>query len=272
MGRKKVYVFAAVVLAFCFVASVSFAGEKAKGIRLFNGKNLKGWKLRNPEGRQSWNVVDGVLNNETSHEKPGTDLVTVKKFGDCFLHIEFNVPKGGNSGVYLQGWYEIQVADSFGRGLSRGMCGAIYGKAVPSVNACKPAGEWQAFDITFRQARLNKAGDVVKKARITVVQNGKKIIDDKEMDGKTGGALPGKEGTPGPLLLQGNHSSIQYRNIIIRPLGLKPMILKPKPVFLKPKPMILKPRKPQLLKPVRRKVRQPKPLILKPVPPKVKPL
>lgn len=258
MGMKKVYAFAAVFLPLCFIASISFAGEKRKGIRLFNGKNLTGWKLRNPEGRQSWSVVDGVLDNETTHGKGGTDLVTVKKFGDCFLHIEFNVPKGGNSGVYLQGWYEVQVADSFGRGLSGGMCGAIYGKAVPSLNACKPAGEWQSFGITFRQARLNKAGEVTEKARITVVQNGKKIIDDKEMDGKTGGALPGKEGTRGPLMLQGNHSSIQYRNIVIRPLPQKPEIRKP--------------RKPQLLKPVRPKLRQPKPVILKPVPPKVKPL
>jgi len=258
MRTKKLCLLTAVVLAFCLVASVSFAGEKAKGLRLFNGKNLNGWKLRNPDGRQSWSVVDGVLCNETSPGKPGTDLVTVKKFGDCFLHIEFKVPKGGNSGVYLQGLYEIQVADSFERGLSRGMCGAIYGKAVPSVNACKPAGEWQSFDITFRQARLNKAGDITEKARITVVQNGKKIIDDKEMDGKTGGALPGKEGTPGALMLQGNHSSVQYRNIVIRPAG--------------PRLKIRKPRKLQLLKPVRPKVRQPKPVLLKPALPKLKPV
>ncbi len=258
MGMKKVYVSVAVVLALCFIASISFAGEKSKGIALFNGKDLKGWKLRNPEGRQSWSVVDGILDNKSTHGKGGTDLVTVKKFGDCFLHIEFNVPKNGNSGVYLQGWYEIQVADSFERGLSTGMCGAIYGKTVPSVNACKPPGEWQSFDITFRQARLNNAGDLTEKARITVVQNGKKIIDDKEIDGKTGGALPGKEGTRGPLMLQGNHSSVQYRHILICPLPQKPKIRKPM--------------KPQLLKPVRLKLRQPKPLILKPVPPTVKPL
>jgi len=219
MGMKKFYLLTAVVLALCFVASVSLAGEKVKGAKLFNGKDLTGWKLRNPDGRQSWSVVDGVLVNETSHDKPGTDICTVKKFGDCKLHIEFNVPKGGNSGVYLQGLYEVQVADSPGPRLGPGMCGAIYGKIVPSVNVCKPAGEWQSFDIMFRQARVNESGDVVEKARITVMQNGKKIIDNKEIDGKTGGALPGKEGQPGPLMLQGNHSSIQYRNIMLRPIS-----------------------------------------------------
>lgn len=218
MRMKKLYLATAVALAFCLAAGVSVAAEKAAAIQLFNGKNLEGWKLRNPEGRQSWSVVDGVLNNETSHEKPGTDLVTVRKFGDCVLHIEFNVPKGGNSGVYLQGLYEIQVADSIRSRPGMHMCGAIYGKIAPSENACKAAGEWQSFDVMFRQARLNDAGNLVEKARITVVQNGKKIIAAKEIDGKTGGALPGKEGEPGPLMLQGNHSSVQYRNIFIRPL------------------------------------------------------
>ncbi len=215
---KKFHLFAAAVLALCLVASVGFAGERRRGTDLFNGKDLTGWQLRNPDGAQSWSVVDGVLNNESLHDKPGTDICTVEKFGDCMLHIEFKVPKGGNSGVYLQGLYEVQVADSVGQGLSTGMCGAVYGKITPSVNACKPAGEWERFDILFRQARVNESGDVVEKARITVMQNGKRIIDNKEIDGKTGGALDGKEGQPGPLMLQGNHSSVQYRNIRIRAL------------------------------------------------------
>jgi len=207
------------ILGFCFIASVALAAERAGWIRLFNGKDVTGWQLRNPRGRQSWSVVEGVLYNETSHDKPGTDLCTVEKFGDCELHIEFNVPKGGNSGVYLQGRYEVQVADSFGQGLSKGMCGAIYGKIAPSENACKAPGRWQTYDIIFRQARVNEAGEVVQKARITVRQNGKRIIDDEEIDGVTGAAIDSKEGTPGPLMLQGDHSSIQYRDILIRPVG-----------------------------------------------------
>jgi hypothetical protein len=220
---KKLCLLTAVVFTFCLFASSSFAGERRAGTQLFNGKDLKGWKLRNEKGRQSWSLVDGVLHNESGHGESGTDICTVEKFGDCFLHIEFNVPKGGNSGVYLQGRYEVQVGDSYKSGLGTGMCGAIYGKIVPSENASKPAGEWQTYDILFHQARLE--GDkVVQKVRITVVHNGKKIIDNKEIDGVTGGALDNKEGTPGPLMLQGDHSSISYRNILIRPLGPRPGI------------------------------------------------
>jgi hypothetical protein len=217
---KKSCSLVAIIVALCFVAGTSFASEKAKGIRLFNGKDLKGWKLRSPE-RKSWSVVDKELRNESGHGTSGSDIISVRKFGDCELHIEFNVPKGGNSGVYLQGRYEIQVADSQGQNLGRHMCGAIYSKIAPTVNACKPADEWQSFDVVFRQARLNDAGEVAEKARITVKQNDTLIIDDQEIDGVTGGALDNKEGTPGPLLLQGDHSSIKYRNILIRPTGPK---------------------------------------------------
>ncbi len=214
-----------IIFALCLVASISSAGEKAKGrklfgLKLFNGKNLTGWRLRSPE-RESWSAVAEELRNESGHGKSGSDIISVEKFGDCELHIEFNVPKGGNSGVYLQGRYEIQVGDSKGQNVGKHMCGAIYSKIAPSENACKPAGEWQSFDVVFRQARLNDAGEVAEKARITVKQNGTLIVDDKEIDGVTGGALDNKEGTPGPLLLQGDHSSIKYRNIFITPSGAK---------------------------------------------------
>jgi len=271
---KKVYFVAAVVLTLCYLGSTSYAVEK-EWMRLFNGKNLEGWKLRNPDGRQSWSVVDGVLHNESTHDKGGTDICTVNKFGDCQLHIDFKVPKRGNSGVYLQGRYEVQVGDSHGsKRLSGGMCGAIYGKAVPSVNASKPAGEWQSYDIIFRQARRNASGEIVKKARITVVHNGKKIIDDVEIDGVTGGALDRNEGTPGPLMLQGDHSSVDYSNILIRPLGPKAVILKPVPpprVLLRPipPPPVIKPLRPRVIKPLPPKViRPPRPRVIRPLPPK----
>lgn len=215
---RRACLLAAVVLAVCLIAGVSSAAERAGWLKPFDGRSLKGWTLRNPEGRQSWSAAGEVLRNEVLPDKPGTDLCTVEKFGDCELHIEFKVLRGGNSGVYLQGRYEIQVADSFKQRVGTGMCGAIYGKIVSSVNACKPAGEWQTYGVVFRQARVDKAGQVLQKARITVVHNGKKIIDNKEIDGVTGGAIDNKEGTPGPLMLQGDHSSVDYRNIRIRPL------------------------------------------------------
>jgi len=220
---RKLCLMMAAVFAICMLASFSYGEAKGKSVSLFNGKNLDGWKLRNPQGRASWSVVDGVLHNETGPDKPGTDICAVGEFGDCELHIEFRVPRGGNSGVYLQGIYEVQVADSFKQPVGAGMCGAIYGKILPSVNASKPAGEWQTYDITFRQARVNESGKVVEKARITVVHNSKKIIDNKEIDGVTGGALSNKEGKPGPLMLQGDHSSVDYRNIRIR-AGIRPGI------------------------------------------------
>ncbi len=268
MSKNKVYFTIAAFLAVGLASSLSFAGEAGGWIRLFNGENLDGWKLRNPNGRQSWSVVAGVLHNESTGDARGTDICTVKEFGDCQLHIDFRVPKNGNSGVYLQGRYEVQVADSYERGMSKGMCGAIYGKAVPSENASKPAGHWQSFDILFRQARRNPEGEIVKKARITIVHNGKNIIDDAEIDGVTGGAIDREEGTPGPLMLQGDHSSVDYANILIRPLGPKAIILKllpPPGTGLKPlpSPQLIKPLPPKVIRPIR------PPRVIKPLPPRV---
>jgi hypothetical protein len=230
----------AAVISACLIASGISCAEMGGWIRLFNGKDLEMWRLRNLDGRQSWSAVAGVLHNVTTRDAGGTDICTVEKFGDCQLHIEFRVPKDGNSGVYLQGRYEVQVADSYEQGKSAGMCGAIYGQAVPKVNASKPPGEWQSYDILFRQARLNEKGEVVKKARISVLHNGKMIIDDVEMNGVTGGALDNKEGTPGPLMLQGDHSSVDYQNILLRPLDPQAAIAEPLPppdVLLKPLPL-----------------------------------
>ncbi len=248
MGMRRLCWLAVIVLG-CLLAGGICGAEVGGWIRLFNGKDLEGSRLRNLDGRQSWSPVAGVLHNVFTRDAGGTDICTVEKFGDCQLHIEFKVPEGGNSGVYLQGRYEVQVADSYEQGKSAGMCGAIYGQAVPKVNASKPAGEWQTYDILFRQARLDEKGRPVKKARITVVHNGRKIIDDVELDGVTAHALPGAEGTPGPLMLQGRLSSIDYRNILIRPIGPKEIIREPVPppkVLLKPlgPPPVIKPAPP----------------------------
>jgi hypothetical protein len=124
----------------------------------------------------------------------------------------------GNSGVYLQGRYEVQVLDSFGLQSGRGDCGAIYGVKEPSRNACKPAGEWQMYDIIFRAPRWDSDGGKVAHARVTVVQNGVKIHDDVEIPKATGSELSPESPQPGPLMLQDHGSPVRYRNIWIRPL------------------------------------------------------
>jgi hypothetical protein len=170
-------------------------------IELFNGKDLSGWKPKDPEGPNGWKVVNHVLENHM----PSGDIRTEKEFKDFKLHIEFNCPSKSNSGVYLRGRYEIQVMDSYGLPPESHRLGGLYGFIDPSENAGKPGGEWQTYDITL----LGRY--------VTVVLNGKTIIDDKEIPGITGGALNSREAEPGPLLLQGDHGKVSYRNIVLIP-------------------------------------------------------
>jgi len=185
--------------------------DKKGWICLFNGKNLDGWKPRpDRKGTNCWKAEDGVLVNDLEHGTRGIDLVTAKKFGDCLLHIEFKVPKRGNSGVYLRGRQEVQVHDSYGQKPAMHTCGSIYGKKIASKNVAKKVGEWQCYNITM------------KGMNITVVHNGEKVIDNFTLKGVTGGALDGRNPCkPGPLLLQGDHTGVAYRNIWIKPLASK---------------------------------------------------
>ncbi len=185
---------------------------------LFDGKNLDAWVNRSGKGRAEWPIDDGVLTVGKGN------IMTAKPFGDFQLHLEFNVPympkahgqARGNSGVYLSGIYELQVLDSYGLKLHADDCGAIYKQVIPSVNACKPPLQWQTYDVTFHKAQLEN-GKVVKKARVTVVQNGIKTIDDVEISPCPAGA-DNKEGEAGPLLLQDHGNPVQFRNIWIKPL------------------------------------------------------
>ena len=167
-----------------------------KSEKLFNGKDLSGWQAL---GTNQWIVENGVLKSP----KSGANIRSERTFTDFKLHIEFRYPEHSNSGVYLRGRYEVQISDSKGAELSNGDLGAIYGFIRPLENAGKAPGEWQSYDITI-------VGRIV-----TVVLNGKVIIQNQEIPGITGGAIDSHEELPGPLMMQGDHGPIEYRNIVI---------------------------------------------------------
>ena len=178
-----------------------------KPITLFNGTNLDGWKLIGPDAKNGWSVENGILVNKPA-EKGGHygNLRTVAEFEDFNLKLEVNVAKGENSGVYLRGIYEVQVADTVNRGLDSHNMGGIYSRITPTVNAEKPNGQWQTHDLTLVDRHA------------TVVLNGQKIIDNQPLLGCTGGALSSDELKPGPIYLQGDHTGIKYRNIVLTPV------------------------------------------------------
>jgi hypothetical protein len=174
----------------------------APALRLLNGKDLTGWHTVG--GTNQWSVVNGVLTNA----KGGANLVTDAVFTDFKLHVEVRYPARGNSGVYLRGRHEVQVEDSVvtnADGEATGGLGAIYGFLIPNQNAAQGAGKWEVLDVTLVGRR------------VTVVLNGKQIISEAEIPGPTGGALDSNEGAAGPIMLQGDHGPVEYRNLMLTP-------------------------------------------------------
>jgi hypothetical protein len=180
-------------------------------IELFNGRNLDGWRLTSPGQRNGWSAKNGLLINQPDQQdgKPRIsygNLRTDRDFEDFQLSLEVNVPPDGNSGVYLRGIYEIQVSDSHGKPVNSHHMGAVYSRITPTASAEKPAGEWQSMQMTLVDRH------------ITVTLNGTTIIDNQPLLGCTGGALWSDESRPGPIYLQGDHTAVQYRNLILRPV------------------------------------------------------
>ena len=176
-------------------------------IQLMNGKDLTGWRLLK-EADNGWSVVDGVLQNRVvkAKDKHFGNLRTDAEFEDFNLKTEVRTQEGSNSGIYLRGIYEVQIMESFGKPLDSHHMGALYSRITPSVNAEKPIGEWQTLDITLVDRHL------------TVILNGTTIIDNQPVLGCTGGAMTSDEFKPGPLYLQGDHTNVDYRNMVLRPV------------------------------------------------------
>jgi hypothetical protein len=184
---------------------------------LFDGKGLDNWARKNGKDPAPWKLVDGG-----AMQSGGGDIVTRQQFDGSFkLHVEFRVPylpkasgQGrGNSGVYVQGRYEVQVLDSYGLVPKNNDCGAIYEVAAPLVNACKAPTVWQSYDIEFHAPKCEN-GKKVEAARITVYQNGIKIQDNVSIPvDNTRAGMGGDPCTPGPILLQDHGNPVQFRNI-----------------------------------------------------------
>ena len=192
---------------------------------LFDGKDLSNW-TKLDGGAPAWEVADSAMTVTAG----GGDIVSREQFTDFLLHLEFMTPDmpdatgqaKGNSGVFLQGRYEIQVLDSYGIDVpGMGDCGAIYNQFASLVNACKPPLEWQTYDVIFRAARVGESGGIEENARVTVLQNGIVIQNNVQMLGATGGATDEDAAEPGPLRLQDHGNPVKYRNIWIAPLPLK---------------------------------------------------
>ena len=242
MMKKNAFICCLLIV---FACSSSVFAQKVT--EPFNGKNLDGWKKVRPQENFIWRVGIPSLAKEDSREFRfvpledmtksaalvnlsgaewgpnglfrGADICTEQTFGDCTLEIEFMLAKGANSGIYLMGEYEVQVLDSWGKTgkLNQGDVGAIYSAAEPKLNASKEPGKWQKFVIEFQAPRFDAAGNKTANAKfLKITLNDQVVQENVEVTkGSTGGGVTGGEMAKGPLMLQGNHGPVAFRNIVI---------------------------------------------------------
>ena len=249
-GRKIVATWVAVLLCALTLAGCSTdAGSKYRFtdpdfwkelvgkeevIEPFNGKDLENWVLKGDEKKSKWVVGEPAMSAENPKQllaEPGSgamvnlaakhgdslDIYTEEKFGDCRIELELMVPKGSNSGIYVMGAYEIQVLDSYGKEkMGPGDMGAIYGAAPPPLNACRPPGTWQKYEIEFRAPRFDVGGKKTANAKFLKIElNGQLLHENLELPGPTPGGVTQQEAHTGPLMFQGNHGPVAYRRIRI---------------------------------------------------------
>jgi len=208
----------------------------AKPTTLFNGKDLSGWKLKGKNVEKSkWVVgyatMDEKANNKLNVEKTGAgdaqlvnsagggvDIYTEPAFGDGTYEVEFMVPKGSNSGLYIMGEYEVQILDSFGKDkVGPGDLGGLYGASAPKLNASKKPGEWQKFVIEYQAPKFEGGKKVANMKFIKVVLNDQVIHENVEMKGPTPSGVTGKEAPTGPLMIQGDHGPVTLRSLKFTP-------------------------------------------------------
>lgn len=246
--RLRTQCLAAVAVLGSLAACAIPATDKSGWIDLFSGRDLAAWK----EPTAGWQVSKSVALDPKNPKKllaekgdgllvdfgRGRNLSTKQSFTDVEVHAEFLVPKGSNSGIKLMGLYEIQIRDSFGvsqEKLTGDHCGGIYPRAedkpayhhidagfAPKINAAKPAGEWQTLDITFKAPRFDSTGTKIANAVfVRVVHNGQVVHENRDVGTPTGSNYVRKEIAKGPILLQGDHGPVAFRNIRVRELGTK---------------------------------------------------
>ena len=207
---------------------------------VFNGKNLDEWTTKKSSGKADKWVVGkakispdnpkmliagkglGEMINLTPSHGASRDIYTkADDFGDCRIELQVMVPQGSNSGVYVMGEYEIQVLDSWGKKkMGGGDMGAVYGASPPKVNASKKPGQWQKYVIDFQAPKFDSSNRKIEKAKLLKVELNGKILHKRnlEMNKQTPGGVKGKEEPTGPLMFQGNHGPVAYRNIIVKRL------------------------------------------------------
>lgn len=229
---------AGLLLAVATLGSAALcAAASAQTIRPFNGKDLTGWKAKPGDGKSAWRVGTAKpapqdpkrftvtpggkeLINDTAGHGQSLDLYSEATHGDAVITLEVMVPKESNSGIYVMGEYEVQVLDSYGNDANPGAgdMGAIYGAQPPKKPKYRAPGEWNTCEIHWQAPRFDAQGKKTANARfLKVILNGVTIHENVEMPNVTPGGVDGKEKPQGPLMFQGNHGAVAYRNIVIWP-------------------------------------------------------